>query len=63
MSVFLLVLAAAHPQPEFPGVCLPYTPDRWGGLLPASPPVHPVTLPAGAAGLYRLDPCHRPTGR
>lgn len=50
----------AHPQPQRPRVRLPHTLDRWRGFLSAPAALHPVTLPAGAAGLYRLDPRHRP---
>lgn len=56
----LSLSTVAHPQPQRPRVCLPHTLDRWRGFLSAPAALHPVTLPAGAAGLYRLDPCHRP---
>lgn len=57
----LSLFTVAHPQPQRPRVCLPHTLDRWRGFLSAPAALHPVTLPAGAAGLYRLDPRHRPT--
>ncbi len=63
MSNILAPLSStvAHSQSQRSGVCLPHTPDRWRRFLPAPAALHPVTLPAGAAGLHRLDPRHRPT--
>lgn len=63
LSFLSLSSTVAHPQPQRSGVCLPHTPDRRRGVLPAPVAIHPVTLPAGAAGLHRLDPRHRPTDR
>lgn len=60
---FLFIPPVAHPQSQRSGVRLPHTPDRRRGFLPAPAAVHPVTLPAGAAGLHRLDPRHRPADR
>lgn len=54
---------SAHPQPQRPGVRLPHAPDRRRGLLPAPAALHPVALPAGAAGPNRLDARDRPTHR
>lgn len=55
--------SAAHPQPQRSGVRLQNTPDSRRGFLPAPAALHPVTLPAGAAGLHRLDPRHRSSDR
>lgn len=61
LQMHLSLSTAAHPQPQHPGVRLPHALDRRRGLLSAPATVHPVTLPAGAAGLHRLDPRHGPT--
>lgn len=64
-ALFVLSLylssSVAHPQSQRPGVRLPHALDRWCGFLPAPSALHPVALPAGAAGLHRLDPRHGPT--
>lgn len=52
---------AAHPQSQHPGVRIPHALDRRRGFLSAPATVHPVTLPAGVAGLHRLDPRYGPT--
>lgn len=61
LQMQLPLSTAAHPQSQHPGVRLPHTLDRWRGFLSAPATLHPVTLPVGASGLHRLDPCYGPT--
>lgn len=59
----LCASSAACPQPQRSGVRLQDTPDRRRGLLPTPAALRSVALPAGAAGLHRLDPRHRSSHR